>query len=132
MKTFFYPAIFHKEDIGYSVSVPDIDGCFTQGDTLDEASEMAFDAIGLCLEDYEAQGKAYPQPSDPSNFETSPGDYIVLIKYDDLTYKRKSRAQSVKKTLTIPSWLNDIAEEKHLNFSSILKQALISQLGISE
>ena len=47
MTKLFYPAVFHPEDTGYSVSVPDLDGCFMEGDTLEEAYEMAFDAIGL-------------------------------------------------------------------------------------
>ena len=51
MSQIFYPAIFHPEDVGYSVFVPDIDGCFSQGDTLEEAYDMAFDAVGLCLAD---------------------------------------------------------------------------------
>ena len=51
MKKIYYPAVFHPEEIGYSVTVPDIPGCFTQGDTLQEAVEMASDAIGLCFSD---------------------------------------------------------------------------------
>lgn len=48
MNAIFYPAIFHPEETGYSVEIPDIEGCFTQGDTMDEAVRMAQDAIGLC------------------------------------------------------------------------------------
>ena len=48
MNAVFYPAVFHPEETGYSVTVPDIEGCFTQGDTMDEAVRMAQDAIGLC------------------------------------------------------------------------------------
>ena len=51
MNAIFYPAIFHPEETGYSVEIPDIEGCFTQGDTMDEAVRMAQDAIGLMLED---------------------------------------------------------------------------------
>ena len=50
MNKVFYPAVFHPEEVGFSVSVPDIDGCFSEGDTMEEAMEMTFDAIGLCLE----------------------------------------------------------------------------------
>ena len=49
MNAIFYPAIFHPEETGYSVEIPDIEGCFTQGDTMDEAVRMAQDAIGLCV-----------------------------------------------------------------------------------
>ena len=62
MNAIFYPAIFHPEETGYSVEIPDIEGCFTQGDTMDEAVRMAQDAIGLMLEDC----KVCPEPSVPS------------------------------------------------------------------
>ena len=63
MNAVFYPAVFHPEATGYSVTVPDIEGCFTQGDTMDEAVRMAQDAIGLMLEEC----AVCPTPSVPSS-----------------------------------------------------------------
>ena len=79
MPKLFYPAIFHPEKIGYSVVVPDIDGCFSEGDTLEEAVEMTCNAIGLCLE--ECQGN-YPVPSNPANIQTKPSDFISLVPFE--------------------------------------------------
>lgn len=130
MKKRYYPAIFHPEETGFSVYIPDIDGCFTQGDTLEEACRNAEDAIGLCLEQYEADGKAYPEPSAPA--ETEPGDFTVLIAFDELDYRRRNDSRAVKKTLTIPSWLNYMAEKENVNFSQELQNALKAKLHISD
>lgn len=131
MSRIFYPAVFHLEgDGGYSVSVPDLDGCFTEGDTLERAYEMTFDAVGLCLVDLFEQGKDFPVPSQPSTFQQESGDFIVLIEFDMLAYQKKHDTKAVKKTLTIPSWLNAMAESQHINFSSVLQAALKEKLDI--
>ena len=128
MRNVYYPAIFHPEDVGgYSVSVPDIEGCFTQGDTMDEAVEMAQDAIGLMLEDC----AEIPKASTPAQLHLEAGDFVVVIPFDALAYKRRHDNRSVKKPLSIPSWLNEEAEAAHLNFSGILQEALKAKLKIS-
>lgn len=124
MRKIFYPVVFHPEEVGYSVSVPDLEGCFTQGDTMNEAVAMAQDAIGLMLEDY----KVYPKPSCPADIQTEPGDFIVMVQFDEEAYNKQFKP--VKKTLSIPSWLNDAAEEAHLNFSGVLQEALKEKLNI--
>lgn len=130
MKNLFYPAIFHPEEIGYSVFVPDIEGCFSQGDDLAEAMEMTRDAIGLCLEDIAAQNQKFPQPSNPAEVQCEANEFVALIEFNMIEYLKKHDTKSVKKTLTIPSWLNHMAEEQHINFSSVLQSALKNQLGL--
>lgn len=83
MKRTYYPAVFHFEEQGYSVSVPDLDGCFSQGETIAEAVEMIEDAIELYLDGE----KAAPAASRPEDIKTEKPDFIVMIPYDDLTYK---------------------------------------------
>lgn len=122
----YYPAIFHPEEVGYSVSVPDIAGCCTQGDTLDEAVEMAQDAIGLMLEDC----AEFPTPSDPARLHPETGDFVVVVPFDALAFKRQRDNRAVKKTLSIPSWLNEEAEAAHINFSGVLQEALKKKLNI--
>lgn len=128
MKRLYYPVVFHPEDFGYSVSVPDLDGCFSQGDTLDEAVEMVQDAIGLYL----ADEKEYPAPSAPHSIKTQGQDFMMVIPFDEMSYKRKHDTRAVKKTLTIPSWLNEAAESAHINFSSVLQEGLKNQLHITD
>ena len=112
MSKIYYPAVFHPEEVGFSVYVPDVDGCITQGDTLEEATEMAFDAIGLCLEG----AQTLPAPSLPPSIQTEPGDFVALVPFDPLEYQKKHNTRAVKKTLTLPAWLNKMAEEQHINF----------------
>lgn len=126
MKHIFYPAIFHPEEVGYSVTIPDLPGCFTQGDTMDEAVTMAQDAIGLMLD----EEKEYPVPSLPSDFAIAEGDFVVLVPFNWVEYKRRIDHRAVKKTLTIPSWLNEAAEAAHINFSGVLQEALITKLQL--
>ena len=122
----FYPAIFCKEDIGYSVRVPDIDGCVSQGDTLDEACHYIKEAIGLCLEGVET----LPAASDINTIECEKDEFLVLVEFDMLEYKKRHENKAVKKTLTIPFWLNEEAERQHINFSSVLQSALKQRLGV--
>lgn len=124
MNAIFYPAIFHPEEVGYSVIIPDIEGCFTQGETMDEAVTMAQDAIGLMLEDQ----KVCPTPSLPSALTVDPGDFVAMVPFDMTEYKKKFKP--VKKTLSIPGWLNDAAEAAHINFSGVLQEGLKSELGL--
>lgn len=125
MKNMYYPAIFHPEETGFSVSVPDLEGCFTQGDTMDEAVEMAQDAIGLMLEGV----SEYPRASVPSVFTLEGNDFIVIIPFDRMEYNRKHNSRSVKKTLSLPAWLNEAAEAAHINFSGVLQEALEAKLN---
>lgn len=128
MNKIYYPAVFHSEESGYSVRVPDLDGCFTQGETLDEAVEMVQEAIGLMLED----AADIPAPSNPAAVSVQAGEFIVVIPFDRAAYLRRHDTRAVKKTLTIPSWLNAAAEEQHINFSSVLQTALKGHLHISD
>lgn len=130
MNKVFYPVIFHPEDVGFSTSVPDIDGCFSQGDTMNEAVAMTQDAIGLMLEDYDAS-QAFPDPSQPGTFHLEDGDFVTMVEFDPIDYRKRHESQAVKKTLTIPGWLNHLAEEQGLNFSRILQNALKQELGVS-
>ena len=127
----FYPAVFHKaEEGGFWVSFPDFPECMTQGDSMDEAYEMAIDALGLSLSSIEDEGTDIPKASE---FETvDPDDGIlVIIEFDMAEYRRKHRSKAVKKTLSIPEWLNEAAIRENLNFSQILQEALMMKLGVN-
>ena len=117
-----YPAIFLKEETGYSVSFPDLDGCLTEGDTLEEAVEMAQEALGLYLVSLEERSISFPVPSDIYLIEYSEKEFVSLVTTQIDNYRRKNKA--IKKTLTIPQWMNDEAELRHINFSSVLQKAL--------
>ena len=128
---FFYPALFHKEDGGgFWVSFPDIPECLTQGTDMSQAYEMAVDALGLALADRIKENNV-PVPTSIDFLVIAENSYPVIIEFDLLEYKKKHSSRAVKKTLTIPEWLNDEAIKKNINFSAVLQEALKAQLGIT-
>lgn len=129
MKKFFYPVVFEPEEVGVSVYVPDIPGCFTQGDSLEEALDNVQDAIGLMLEDKTPE--EYPQPSMPNQLQLEDAQFVMMVAFDKLAYDRKYNAKAVKKTLSIPAWLNNLAQERNINFSNVLQRALLNELGLT-
>lgn len=124
MKT-AYPAIVHAEEGGFWVEFPDLEGCYSDGDTLADAIANAADALGGYLCSMMDRGIEAPAASDVKAIDAG-GDFVTIIVTDPLSFKRSTK--SVKKTLTIPEWLNDEAEKRHVNFSSVLQKALIAMI----
>ncbi len=128
MKKLFYPALFHKaEEGGFWVSFPDLPECLTQGDDMTQAYEMAMDALGLALVCRETEGQPLPTMSDPMEIIPDPDSFLAVIEFDMLAYKKRTNSIAVKKTLSIPSWLNDAAISAGVNFSQALQDALKAQ-----
>ncbi len=127
----YYPAVFQKEDVGYSVWLNDVDGCISQGDTFEEAVENIKDALGLYIEATSADNFQLPEPALPEKIELEDGQFSVIIEFDRLAYLKKHDKRAVKKTLSIPSWLNTAAEAQHINFSAVLQQALKERLNLN-
>lgn len=129
MAKYVYPAIFTPEDDGsYSIVFPDLEGCYTCGDNLEDSIEMAEDALELVLYGYEKDGREIPAPSARSAFSVSGNDFVNFIACDTMKYRKMYNNKAVKKTLTIPEWLNEAACAMGLNFSQILQEALIQKV----
>ena len=131
MNRLFYPSVFHTaEEGGFWVSFPDLPECMTQGDSMDEAYEMAVDALGLSLSGMEDEGAAFPNASELEKVDPEDG-VLAIVEFDMAEYRRKNRSKAVKKTLSIPEWLNEAAIRENLNFSQILQEALMVKLGVN-
>lgn len=128
--TYFYPAIFQVETQGYSVFIPDIPGCMTQGDTMEEALAMAQEAIGLMLEGVAPAD--YPAASLPQALALEKDQFALMVPFDKLAYDKKYNQKSVKKTLSLPKWLDTLAKERNVNFSNLLQNALMRELGLTK
>lgn len=129
MAKYYFPVILHKEcDGGYSVFMPDLEGCNTQGDTLEEAYEMASDAIGLYLDDIKVED--YPKISSPDEIALDKNELLGMVCFDKMEYDKKNNTRPVKKTLTIPAWLDEVAKKERVNFSGVLQDALKEKLKI--
>lgn len=128
---YIYPAIFTPEETGFSVRFPDVDGCYTSGETLAEAMDMANDALCLMLYDMEQRGQAIPSATPINSVSYAVPDFVSLVSCDTDWYRRYFDSKAVKKTLSIPAWLNDMATRAGVNFSQTLQDALKAQLHIS-
>lgn len=126
-----YPAIFTKDGDAYSVSFPDLEGCFTFGDSIPDAMEMAQDALCLALYDREEDGESIPEPTAIDKIPATQDSFVSMVCCDTIAYRILNDNRAVKKTLTIPSWLNTIAEKAGINFSAVLQNALKAQLNIN-
>lgn len=130
-RKYFYPAVITQEENSlYSVIFPDIEDCATSGETLEEIYDMAQDALCLKLYDMEERGENIPKASAVPQITLDVNQFIVIISCDTQEYRRYFDNRAVKKTLSIPSWLNTEAERKGVNFSFVLQEALKEKLNI--
>lgn len=122
-----YPAIFHEED-GYWVEFPDLTGCVTEGNTIEEAMAMAQEALGLWLVSQVEMGSELPTPSDIADIHAADG-IVTYVSTDVDAYRRDTKA--VKKMLSIPAWLAKEAEARNISLSKVLQDALKEQLNLA-
>lgn len=135
-----YPAIFCKEESGYSVIFPDLNWLATCGDTLNEALTMSVDCLAGYLYDCQKCNETIPEPSLIANSDIEtylheiydgkplPEYFVNMVSVDVAAYAKENFEKSVKKTLSIPAWLNKAAIEQGINFSQVLQEALLTKL----
>ncbi|MEG2381068.1 MAG: type II toxin-antitoxin system HicB family antitoxin [Oscillospiraceae bacterium] len=131
MSKYVFPAVFEKEDVGFSIYFPDLETCFTQGNDLEDGLNMANDVLCMTLYDMEVEGAEIPKPTDPMTIKNNEKSFVTLIGCDTLEYRKFHNNKAVKKTLTVPQWLDEMAMQENVNFSQTLQQALIEKLKIS-
>jgi len=130
---YVYPAIFTTEEGNIMVSVPDLPGLHTFGNSMADALFMAQDAIEMWIWDAENKGEAIPPSSSLKKIAKlckSPNQILNMVAADTDEYRRQNDTRSVKKTLSIPAWLNHQAEKANAPFSQILQQGLKDYLHI--
>ena len=128
---YVYPATLHPEpNGGYSIWFDDLPGCATGGDTLSDALSMAQDAMSGWIYAAEKRAMSLPEPSEIGAVACADGETVTYVIADIESYRRAVDSRAVKKTLTIPAWLNDKAEAAHVNYSGILRDALIEHLSL--
>ncbi|MCL2087823.1 MAG: type II toxin-antitoxin system HicB family antitoxin [Oscillospiraceae bacterium] len=126
-----YPAIFRPEEgYGFCIFFPDIRKGATQGDDITDGIIMAEDFLVSALCKMEDTGEEIPKPSDINFLPLEEGDIATFISVDVTEYRRRTENKFIKKTLTIPSWLNALAEDSKINFSQTLQQALKEKLNV--
>ncbi len=123
---FVYPAVFHKEDDAYWVEFPDLEGCQSFGDTLTETMAGAQEALAAYILTLLEGGAELAKPGDISDCVSPDDGFVSLVSCNIDPYKDK---RAVKKTLTIPAWLNERAVSMGINFSQVLQDALLRKIA---
>jgi predicted RNase H-like HicB family nuclease len=129
---YVYPAILDYADDGISIEFPDLPGCLSCANDDEEALFNAKEALRGWLLVSEESGEEIPGPTPLKSIELDCNQRAVLVDICLAMYRDPFKNRAVKKTLTIPAWLNEAAEREHVNFSSVLQNALKEQLHISE
>ena len=131
MSKYIYPAIFTSEKNGaFSVAFPDIDGCFTSGNNLQEAFDMASDALAIMLYHYEQEKMDIPASSDINKIKAGKNEFVTLVPCDTIEYQKMHNNKAVKKTLTVKEWINEAAIKENINFSQVLEKGLLQELAL--
>lgn len=131
-----YPAIFTPSEVEgrgvvYTVEIPDIPGCITEGETISNAVIMAREALAGCILALKQSKEDVPTPSDYKDIQTSSNEeFVTLIDVDLDEYLRKKETKSIIKTVSLPQWLAIMAEEAGISYSQSLQNALKHELGL--
>ena len=128
---YIFAAVFSHEPDGIAVEFPDLPGCLTCGKDELEALRMAEEALAGHILTIEEQGWALPDPTPVRKIRAGEGQSLVLVAADMPLVREAARNRAVKKTLTIPQWLDELAREKDVNFSLVLQEALKERLRVS-
>lgn len=128
---YIFPAIFDYADDGIAIEFPDLPGCLPCAHSDEEALKNAKEALALHLYGMEQDAEAIPNPTPVKKLHPDTNQAIVLIEVLMPLYRDAIESKSVKKTLTLPKWLDDIAVSENVNFSRILQEGLMKHLQLS-
>lgn len=119
MKEYVYPAVFHhNDDNSYSVHFPDLQGCITEGKNLANAIYMAQDALAQWIEYLEDEKFDIPKPNLSASYSLEKNEFVNLIRVE----LKENRA--VKRTISLPKWMDDMAIQNNLSLSKVLQETL--------
>ena len=129
---YVYPAILTQEDDGIIVSFPDVEGARTDGATMEEALENADDVLNLMLLTMEEKHMNIKPPTPIASLDVPKGSTVALVRADTLTYSKKVDTRAIRKSVSIPAWMDSLAREHNLNFSNVLQNAICRELNIAQ
>ena len=127
---YIYPAVFTEEKDGILVDFPDLPNCYTDGATIEEAFENAEDALALALWHLEEECADIPVPSAPATLTVPKSASVALVRADTLPVRQMNDMRTVRKIVTLPSWMDTLARERNINFSKLLQNAIRKECGI--
>ncbi|MEG2362535.1 MAG: type II toxin-antitoxin system HicB family antitoxin [Terrisporobacter sp.] len=129
---YIFLAVLSFDDDGVSVEFPDLPGCITCGDTTEDAIKNAKEALGLHIYGLEEDNELIPEPTNIKDLKLENNEIPILIEVIMPLHRKAIENTSIKKTLTIPQWLNKEAIKRDVNFSQVLQDALKDYLGLKD
>ena len=130
MDNYIFPCVFIYKEDGIAIYFPDLDGCVSFGENEHQAFHNAKEALVLHLHGMEQDNDPIPEPSMIKDTVLDENEQAVLIEAFMPAFRAKQANKYIKKTLTIPEWLNIVAEKNDVNFSQVLQSALKERLKV--
>ena len=131
-ENYIYAVVLQKEEDGYLVTFPNFPEQMTEAKTESEAIVSAQEVLALCISDNEDLGEESPEPKKQEEIILEDNEKLVYVHLWMPYFRKTEKIVYVKKTLTIPKWIDEMAKAKNINFSSVLVKGLKRELGISE
>lgn len=131
-ENYTYPVVLKSEGNKVIISFPDFPDHMTEAETEDKAIFAAQEVLALCIYDNEEKGISNPVPSNSIGITQDSNTKLVFVNIWMPYYRQIQKIVYVKKTLSIPQWLDNMAKAKNVNFSAILVKGLKSELGLSD
>lgn len=126
-KKLVYPATFVQDGDYVVVEFPDVEGAFTQGENLQEAYEKAEEVLASIL----SESNDYPAASPINTIKALYPDKVFgLVEVDLDAFRRKYRSNKVRRHISLPEWLNELANDTKINVSEVTIEALKEKLNV--
>lgn len=126
---YMYSAIFTTEDSQVFAKIPDLQGCVTSGHSLDEAIDLITDAASVWLVSAEEDGDVIPAASAQSDLGIPEGAVVSLIRVDTIAYRAATDTKAVRKNVSLPAWMANLADKRGINCSQVLQDGLLAKLS---
>lgn len=124
-----FTAVITPEDGKCYVRVPDIAGCVTTGKDIEDAVVQITDALSGCLVVWEDQGIPIPRATAQKDIPHGAADVLTLVSVDTIVYRARTDTRAVRKNVSIPAWMANMAERRGINCSKVLQEALAQRLS---
>lgn len=125
---YIYSALFTQDGGKYFARVPDLPGCISSGHDLKDAIEQISDAASGWLVVAEDEGLAIPEATPQELLAHSPGDVFSLIQVDTIAYRAMTDTRAVRKNVSLPAWMADLADKRGINCSQVLQEGIRARL----
>ena len=120
---YVYPAVFHTNNDGsYTITYPDLPGCISEGKSLSNAIHMAQASMAQWIEYLLDEKLELPPASAIKEIITTEDEFVNMVRADI------KDGRAVKRTVSIPKWMDDKASESKLSLSRVLQDALVQRL----